>query len=63
MPSEWCEEFQQALLRRNITRLRILGEEAHGIDPLLSDWMLERVGRYDLEGLKMLDRGNLEIVR
>jgi hypothetical protein len=54
MPSEWCEEFQQALLRRNITRLRILGEEAHGVDPLLSDWIVERARQYDLEGLIML---------
>jgi PAS domain S-box-containing protein len=54
MAPEWCEEFRQALARKNITRIRMLGEEAQAVDPQLSAWMLERAGRYDIDGLKKL---------
>jgi signal transduction histidine kinase len=55
MSSEWLEELGDALARRSITRLRQLGEEAKESDPALADWLLERVGKYDLEGLKRLE--------
>jgi hypothetical protein len=46
------EEFRQALGRKNINR--ILGEEAKAANPQLSAWLLERAGRYDLDGMKKL---------
>jgi len=58
MPPEWCEAFRQALVRKNITRLRKLGEEAKAIDPILSSWLLERAGLYDLSGLRKLSEGH-----
>jgi CheY-like chemotaxis protein len=54
MSAEWCASFRDALTRKNITRLRMLGEEAQTVDPALSLWLLERAGRYDLDGLKEL---------
>jgi hypothetical protein len=58
MPADWLDEFSQALLRNNITRIRRLGEEASVIDPCLSAWVLERIEVYDLEGLKKLGNVN-----
>jgi len=54
MSSEWRAAFRQALARKNITRIRKLGEEAQERDPLLSAWLLERAGLYDMDGLKKL---------
>jgi PAS domain S-box-containing protein len=54
MSPEWREDLRLALERRNITRIRMLGEDAQTVDPQLSTWMLERAGRYDLDGLKRL---------
>jgi len=56
MSSEWRAAFQQALARKNITRIRKLGEEAKERDPVLSAWLLERAGLYDLDSLIKLDR-------
>lgn len=58
MPPEWCEAFRAALAQKSVTRIRKLGEEAHGIAPLLSSWMLERVGLYDFNQLKKLVEGD-----
>ncbi|CAK0770899.1 putative Multi-sensor hybrid histidine kinase [Gammaproteobacteria bacterium] len=58
MPHEWRKEFQQVLARKNITRMRKLGEEAKAIDPVLSTWMLERITHYDLNELEKLDGTN-----
>ena len=54
MTPEWREAFSEVLARKNITRLRMLAEEAQVTDPVLSAWMLERAVRYDLSGLKKL---------
>jgi ATP phosphoribosyltransferase regulatory subunit HisZ len=54
MSAEWREEFRQALARKNITRIRKLGEEARATDPVLAAWLLERAGQYDVDGLKQL---------
>jgi len=54
MSPDWRDEFRQVLARNNITRIRKLGEEAKERDPLLSAWLLERVGLYDMDGLKKL---------
>jgi CheY-like chemotaxis protein/anti-sigma regulatory factor (Ser/Thr protein kinase) len=54
MSAEWNEMFIEALARKNITRIRKLGEEARESDPVLSAWLLERAGMYDLEGIKQL---------
>jgi PAS domain S-box-containing protein len=54
MSAEWCEDFRLALIRKNITRIRRLGEEAKEVDQQLSAWILERAGAYDLDGLKGL---------
>ena len=54
MPDTWREAFGEALARKNITRIRKLGEEAEQHDPALSSWLLERAGLYDLDGLKKL---------
>ncbi|MBT0664720.1 Cache 3/Cache 2 fusion domain-containing protein [Geobacter pelophilus] len=54
MSAEWNEAFLEALARKNITRIRKLGEEARASDPALSAWLLERAGMYDLEGIKQL---------
>jgi len=51
---EWREAFGQALARKNITRIRKLGEEAKKNDPVLSEWVLERAGVYDLDELMKL---------
>ncbi|MBU1567334.1 MAG: response regulator [Proteobacteria bacterium] len=58
MSPEWCTSFRAALTRKSITNIRKLGEEAQGIDPLLSSWILERVALYDLNGLSKLTEGN-----
>jgi CheY-like chemotaxis protein len=58
MSPEWREAFKQALARKNVTRIRKLGEEAKERDALLSAWLLERVALYDLEGLKKLGNGD-----
>jgi PAS domain S-box-containing protein len=55
MSPEWLEAFRDAIARRSITRIRKLGEDAQTVDPLLSAWILERAGMYDLEGLKKLN--------
>jgi hypothetical protein len=54
MSAEWLKEFSLALSRGNITRIRHLGEEAQEIDPLLSAYLLNRAGLYDLDGLRKL---------
>jgi signal transduction histidine kinase/ActR/RegA family two-component response regulator len=54
MSPAWREEFRQALARKNITRIRKLGEDAVGIDPVLAAWLLERVSSYDLGGIQKL---------
>ncbi len=54
MPSVWREEFIEALKRKNITRIRKLGQDAKETDPSLSSWMLEKIIAFDLEGLKKL---------
>jgi CheY-like chemotaxis protein/anti-sigma regulatory factor (Ser/Thr protein kinase) len=54
MSAEWREDFRQALARKNITRIRKLGEEARATDPVLAAWLLERAGQYDVDGLKQL---------
>jgi PAS domain S-box-containing protein len=54
MPAEWISAFQLALASGNITRIRKLGEEAKGIDPALSVWLLERAETYDIEELSKL---------
>jgi PAS domain S-box-containing protein len=56
--SEWLHSFREALSRKNITRIRRLGEEARETDPVLSAWILERAGLYDLDGLKKLGMPN-----
>lgn len=55
MSPEWREAFALAMTRKNITRIRKLGEEAKAIDPILSVWLLERAALYDLDGLKKLE--------
>lgn len=59
MPHDWHKAFREALSRKSITRLRHLGEEAQSVDPALSAWILERAGRYDLDGLKKLGVADL----
>jgi PAS domain S-box-containing protein len=54
MTPEWCDAFREMLAIKNITRIRRLGEGAQAIDPQLSAWVLERLSRHDLEGLKRL---------
>ena len=54
MSAEWRAAFREALARKNITRIRKLGEEAKDTDPLLSAWLLERVGLYDLDVLNRI---------
>jgi PAS domain S-box-containing protein len=54
MAPEWREAFGEALGRKNITRLRKLGEEARESDARLADWLLARIDLYDLESLKKL---------
>jgi hypothetical protein len=54
MSPEWREDLRLALERRNITRIRMLGEDAQTVDPQLSAWIIDRAGRYDLDGLKKL---------
>ena len=54
MSLAWREAFQQALGRRNITRVRELANEAQHADAALSAWLLVRAGRYDLEEMKEL---------
>jgi response regulator RpfG family c-di-GMP phosphodiesterase len=60
MPGKWCESLKESLARNNITRIRNLAEEAQVLDPALSDWMLERTARYDINGLKRLVDGKLK---
>lgn len=62
MPNKWCEEFRQALVRKNITRIRKLGEEAKYVDMALSEWIVERVGRYDLNRLKELFKEEANVI-
>ncbi len=54
MPDEWSVNFRDALNRKNITRIRKLGEDAKDLDPVLSAWILDRVLLYDIDGLKKL---------
>ena len=58
MPAAWRESFTQALAQGSITRLRRLGEEAGEFDPVLSAYVLEHAGQYDLDGLKILNDAN-----
>jgi CheY-like chemotaxis protein len=58
MPAVWREAFSQALVQGSITRIRRLTEEAGEFDPVLSAYMLDRIARYDLDGLKLLCRAN-----
>ncbi len=55
MPIEWRGNFRDSLNRKNITRLRKLGEDAKELDPVLSAWIIEKVLLYDIDGLKKLD--------
>jgi CheY-like chemotaxis protein len=54
MPAAWRETFVQSLARGSITGLRKLGDEAKESDPILSNYVLQRVASYDLAGLKKL---------
>ncbi len=54
MSAEWRKALSEALTRKNITRIKNLGEEARLNDPVLADWLLERIARYDMDGLKKL---------
>jgi CheY-like chemotaxis protein len=56
MSPEWRAAFRQALARKNITRIRRLGEEAKQADPALSAWLLDRAGVYDVDGLMKLGK-------
>ncbi|MBT0664721.1 transporter substrate-binding domain-containing protein [Geobacter pelophilus] len=58
MSAEWLQSFSEALNRKNITRIRRLGEQAREANPVLSAWILERAGLYDLEALKKLGIAN-----
>jgi CheY-like chemotaxis protein len=51
---EWCDALRKALMLGNITKIRRLGEEARATDPLLADFLLQRVALYDLNELKKL---------
>ena len=59
MSPEWREELSEALAIKNVTRIRTLGEAAQNIDPVLSAWILERVVRYDLKELMLLDMSGI----
>jgi PAS domain S-box-containing protein len=54
MSPEWLNQFTSALSRGNISHIRQLGHEAHGIDQLLAVYLLNQADLYDLDGLRKM---------